>query len=318
MSSERVLLIAGGGTLGTYAAKELLLKGCRVDIICLEDKISDNENLRFFKERADLPYMEKFLEGNKYDGIVNFIHYPDPEIYPPVHELLIKSAGHLIVVSSYRVYADEQHPITEDSPMLLDVVKDKEFLETEKYALSKAKLEKYLRSSCQGQNWTIVRPVISFSKRRFDLVTYSGQDIINLTNNGETVLLPIEAKNVTAGLDWAGNTGKLIANLLFKKNTFGEAYTVSSAQNLTWGEIAQVYTDLLGTRFEWLEMPEFRKATASFHRELCDDGLVYDRLFDRRIDNSKILRATGLTKEDFLPMRKGLEIELSRLKKEGR
>jgi len=27
------------------------------------------------------------------------------------------------------------------------------------------------------------------------------------------------AKNLTAALDWAGNSGKLIANLLFKKET---------------------------------------------------------------------------------------------------
>ena len=57
--NKRVLLIAGGGTLGTYVTQELLSKGAYVDVICLEDKTSDNENLRFFKESATLEYLKK-------------------------------------------------------------------------------------------------------------------------------------------------------------------------------------------------------------------------------------------------------------------
>ena len=46
---KNVLLIAGGGTLGTYTAEELLRQGHQVDIICLEERISDNGNLRFYQ-----------------------------------------------------------------------------------------------------------------------------------------------------------------------------------------------------------------------------------------------------------------------------
>ena len=72
---KKVLLIAGGGTLGRYTAKELLSKDCEVDVICLEDNISDNSNLRYYKANADLKYLTEFLKDNYYDGIVNFIHY---------------------------------------------------------------------------------------------------------------------------------------------------------------------------------------------------------------------------------------------------
>ena len=44
------------------------------------------------------------------------------------------------------------------------------FLEKEDYALSKAKAEYYLRNESETSNWTAVRPVISFSKYRFDIV----------------------------------------------------------------------------------------------------------------------------------------------------
>jgi len=311
-TKQKVLLIGGGGTLGTYTAKELLRLGHKVDIICLEDKASDNENLAFYKGEASLEYLEGFLKNKTYDGIVNFIHYPNVEEYPPIHSLLISHTNHLIILSSYRVYADEQHPVTETAPMLLDVSTDKDFIETEKYAISKAKLEKYLNKECKGQNWTIVRPVISFSKLRFDLVTYFGHDLLTKIKNGETIPLPTNAKNLAAGLDWAGNSGKLIANLLFKEECFGEAYTVSSGQNLTWGEVAKLYAELLEAKIEWVSLEEYLKATNNFNYY----ALLYDRLFDRQIDNSKILKATGLNKNDFLSVKEGLRIEIDKIEQE--
>lgn len=312
MINKSVLLIGGGGTLGTYTAKELLRLGCSVDIICLEDKVSDDEKLKFYKGNANLEFLQDFLKVKHYDGIVNFIHYPDVSVYPPVHKLLISHTDHLIVLSSYRVYADLQHPITEDAPMLLDVSEDKKFLEEETYALSKAKLERFLNTECKGENWTAVRPVISFSKYRFDLVTYYGHALMERIKSGEIIPLPEQAKNLTAGLDWAGNSGKLIANLLFKKECFGEAYTVSSAQNLTWGEVTDLYSELMGARFCWVTLPEYLKATDNFNYY----ALMYDRLFDRLVDNSKILKATGLENKDFTSIQEGIKIEYELYKKE--
>lgn len=308
---KTVLLIGGAGTLGNYVTKELLDFGCKVDVICLEDMQSSNENLFYYKTKASLEVLEEFLADKHYDGIVNFIHYENIEAYPPVHKLLISHTEHLIVLSSYRVYADEQHPITEYAPMLLDVSKDEDFIKTEKYAISKAKLEKYLNSECKGEKWTIVRPVISFSKKRFDLVTHYQHSVLTKTQNGEILPLPIDAKNLTAGLDWAGNSGKLIANLLFKEQTYGEAYTVSSGQNLTWEQVAEIYAELIGAKFKWVSLDEYLKENP--HYDVYP--LIYDRLFNRFIDNSKILNVTGLKKEDFKTIKEGLEIELALLKK---
>lgn len=308
MENRKVLLIAGGGTLGRYTAKELLSKDCEVDVICLEDYISDNPKLRYYKANADLNFLTEFLKDKYYDGIVNFIHYTSVDDYKPVHKLLCSKTDQLIFLSSYRVYADLQHPITETAPMLADVVKDdEEFLKTENYALPKAICEKFLREESGTKNWTVVRPVISFSDKRFDLVTVSGHEIIDAAKSGKTILLPETAKNLTAGLDWAGNSGKLIANLLFKKECFGEAYTVSSGQNLTWGEVADIYTRLTGVKFRWAETEEY---VSTGHGGYI---LIYDRLYDRKIDNTKILKATGLKKGDFTSVEEGIKIELKNL-----
>lgn len=304
---KKVLLIAGGGTLGTYTAKELLNKGCAVDVICLEDYTSNNPKLCYHKAKADLNYLTEFLKDKYYDGIVNFIHYYVPEMYKPVHKLLTSKTDQLIFLSSYRVYAESKQPLTEEAPFLADIVEDEEFLKSEDYAVPKAICEKFLREESGTENWTVVRPVISFSDKRFDLVTVSGHEIIDAARSGKTVILPEAAKNLTAGLDWAGNSGKLIANLLFKKECLGEAYTVSSGQNLTWGEVADIYTRLTGVNFRWADTEEY---VSTGHG---GNGLFYDRLYDRAVDNTKILKATGFKNEDFTSIEDGIKIELNNI-----
>lgn len=308
---KKVLLIAGGGTLGNYTAKELLRLGAKVDVICPEDKVSDHENLRFFKTLATDEFLIDLFKKEHYNGIVNFIHYPDVEKYPPMHKLLTDNTDHLIFLSSYRVYADLEHPITENAPMLLDTMDDPEFLAKETYALSKAKAEKYIRSQKDIKNWTIIRPVISFSDKRFDIVTINEHFVPEYTKAGKTMYLPEIARNLISSLDWAGNTGKIIANILFKEEALGEAYTISSAQNLTWGEVAELYTELIGTKFEWIDTEEWLSHPKYVHNDRW--AAVYDRFYDRETDNSKVMKLTGLKKEDFTSIKEGLEIELKKI-----
>lgn len=305
--NKNVLLIGGGGTLGTEIAEELLKLGCYVDIICPEGKSSDNDRLCFHRAYVSEALLRSLFEKKHYHGIVNLIHYRNVEAYKPIHRLLTDHTDHLIFLSSYRIYADQEHPVTESSPWLLDVSDDEDFLQNEGYALAKAKGELFLRES-GTRNWTIVRPVISFSQYRFDLVTRSNREVIEKTEKGEVVSLPAQARHLTAGLDWAGNSGKLIARLLFKTEALGQAYTVSSAQNLTWEEVAALYTKLIGARFEWVDTERYCKENVTDDRHRW--RLFYDRFFDRRIDNSKILAATGLKPQDFTPIEEGLRIEL--------
>ena len=73
--SKTVLLIGGGGTLGTYTAKELLRLGAKVEILCPEEKISDHERLCFHRGLGTKEVLQSLFDKTHYDGIVNFIHY---------------------------------------------------------------------------------------------------------------------------------------------------------------------------------------------------------------------------------------------------
>lgn len=310
-SNKRVLLIAGGGTLGTYVSEELLRLGAFVEVICPEEKTSNNERLLFHQSLATEELLSDLFSKKHYDGIVNFIHYSKVEDYKKIHPLLISNTDHLIFLSSYRVYADEQHPITEDAPRLADVLTDREFFENEDYALPKARCEDYLRRECAGEPWTIVRPVISFSDKRLDLLLYSGKDVLNYASQDKEMLMPNFVKNYSAGIDWAGNSGKLIANLLFKSDAIGEAFTVYSGHGLTWAEVAEKYSKLTGVKIRWCSEQEYVSNTPKIIKNPW--MWKYDRRFNRDIDCSKILRVTGLSKEDFASVEEGIRRELEKI-----
>lgn len=309
--NKRVLLIAGGGTLGTYVSRELLRLGASVEIICPEEKFSDHERLSFHQSLATEELLQSLFAKKHYDGIVNFIHYKNPEDYKAIHPLLITNTDHLIFLSSYRVYADEQHPITETAPRLTEVITDSTFLENETYSVPKSKCEDFLREECAGQPWTIVRPVISFSERRLDMLMYSKHRILDAADAAEELLLPALAKDLVAGLDWAGNSGKLIAHLLFKPNAISETFSVYSGHGMTWGEVGELYQKYTGVKLRWCGEEEY----LAFHRDLWEHrGLMWawkhDRRYNRDVDCSKILRVTGLGKADFASVEEGLVHEL--------
>ena len=309
---KHMLLIAGGGTLGSYATRELLENGCRVDVICLEEHTSEDPRLRYYIQRITEETLPTFLEGRHYDGIINFIHYKDHRAFIRAYPVLMAHTDHLVFLSSYRTYANEQHPITESAPRLLDVVKDPAFLEKEDYALPKARCEDFLRNECAGQNWTIVRPVISFSSLRLDFFMYSKHILPERAKAGEPVIMPELAKNLTAGLDWAGNSGKLIARLLLNEDTIGKTYTISSGWNLTWEQVGEIYTELTGVEIRWESEEAFLKEiNTERYSTYC--GYYYDRRFDRAVDATAVLEAAGLTREQLTPIREGLRIELENL-----
>ena len=313
-SDKRVLLIAGGGTLGTYLSQELLRLGATVEVICPEEKVSDNERLIFHQSLATEELLKDLFAKKHYHGIVNFIHYKEVEDYQKIHPLLIENTDHLIFLSSYRVYADEQHPITETAPRLLDVVTDRHFIENEKYAVPKAKCEDYLRGERAGEPWTIIRPVISSSDRRLDLLMYSANRVPEAAVSGKELLLPEMVRNFTAGFDWAGNSCKLIAHLLFKKETIGETYSIYSGHGMTWGEVAAVYQKLTNVKIRWCSEEEYLAANPEL---TTNPGLAWawkhDRRYNRDVDCSKVLKATGLTADDFTSIEEGLSIELRKL-----
>ncbi|OGV67649.1 MAG: hypothetical protein A3K19_14710 [Lentisphaerae bacterium RIFOXYB12_FULL_65_16] len=285
--------------------------GYEVRVVSMDQVVSDNPRISYVKADAkNTEYLKELLK-EKFDVIVDFMIYSTAE-FKEKHAILLQNTAHYIFLSSYRVY-DGGVPVTENTPRLLDVSKDKDFLATEDYALYKAREEDILQNS-EYDNWTIVRPAITYSKFRFQLVTLEAPVVVARALKGLPVVLPKEALSVQATMSWAGDVAKMFSRLISNSAAYRECFTLATAEHHTWGEIAEYYKEIIGLKYVGVDTEDYLKLWGSAAGARYQ--LAYDRLFHRVVDNSKILRVTGLNQADFMPLCRGLEKELCALPKD--
>lgn len=311
--TKKAFVIGGTGAMGRYLIPELRRMGWMVDVLSKDDRKSDDPQLHYYVGNAKDPEtVSKFLE-NGYDAIVDFMMY-HTDRFAQWHEMLLSAAKHYIYLSSYRIYANEEHPVRETSPRLLEAAQDAEFLASDDYSLYKARGEDILKRS-RFQNWTAIRPAITYSSRRFQLVTLEMPLTVGRALMGQKVVLPAAARDVQATMSWAGDVARMIAGLLLREDAFGETFSVCTAEHRTWGEIAEYYHRLLGLEAVWVSTEDFMRAIDGEIGNYWQ--LVYDRLFDRVMDNSKILHFLGWKQSDLMPLYDGLNLELSQLPRDN-
>lgn len=308
---SKFLILGGTGALGTYLVEELLHRGHTVHVVSLDDKASDDPRLVYFKGNAyDNDYLAGLLK-NGYDGMVDYMIYTQSEQFAARMPLLLENLKHYIFLSTYRIYADSKTPITEESDRLMDVSADEAFLKSNDYAIYKAEEEDLLQHS-NYRNWTVIRPSITFSKRRFQLVTLEAEILIPRIRAGKTVVLPESAMEVQSTMTWSGDSAKMVASLLLNKSAFGERYTIATAEHQSWRQVAEYYKEIAGMKYITVDTETFLQiwALGGTHARY---QLVYDRLFERAVDNRKILKISGLKQEELMPLKEGLRREYEAL-----
>ncbi len=311
MLGKKILVLGGTGAMGIYTVPELLKKGYEVDVVTLDSVESDNEALSYITgDGKNLTFLKKLL-CNKYNGIIDFLTYGTAE-FKERYELLLSSTEHYIFLSSYRVYANEQIPITESAPRMLDVSNDKEYLSTEDYSLYKARAEDILFAS-NFNNWTIVRPAITYSKYRYQFMNMEADLFLPRVFAGKKIIVPEQALDIQCTLSWGGDMAKLFANLIFKKDAMGEAFNLSTAEHNSWRTIAEYYNELIGLEYVAVDKEDYMGLFE--YNKYNRYQLEYDRMFERVMDNSKILKVTGLKQSDFMTVKEGLKMELEALPK---
>ncbi|MBQ8387608.1 MAG: NAD-dependent epimerase/dehydratase family protein [Clostridia bacterium] len=316
---NKVLVLGATGAMGKYLVPYLLEMGYAVDAVAMDKFALGHKNLRAFA--MSLPEdnddaIEELLK-NEYSAIVDFLIYHKTENFSRRIDKFLNNTDHYIYLSSYRTYANEEHPIKETSPLLLDVLSPEEIAKNPgDYSLYKAEGERVLRALGK-KNWSIIRPAITYSVGRYQLVTCEANVVYTRAMAGKAVLLPEEAMGVQATMSWAGDIARMIARMILNPAAYGETYTVSTAEHNEWKTVAEYYGKLIGMKYQTIPTEDFIGIMANPARE---NGLIgarwqlcYDRLFDRIIDNSKILNVTGMKQSELMPLYDGLKLVLSEL-----
>ena len=308
---KKVLVMGGTGVMGAHLVPELLKMGFQVDVVSLDNKESIDLNLRYFQ--CDIKNTDnlKNLLKNDYNAIVDFMIYGTAE-FAAKCDLFLDHTDQYIYLSSYRVYADAKGPITETSPRLLDVSTDAHYLASDDYSLHKARGEDRLVASGKT-NWTIVRPTITYSNQRIQLTCLEGNTVINRSRQGKPVVVPKDAMTAQTTMTWGGDVAKMISRLVLNKSAFGEAYTTATAEHHSWEEIADYYKKLIGLKYVAVDLDDFLSIQSDEPYDNYRWKVIYDRVYDRMIDNSKILNITGMKQSELKPLYDGLKTELANL-----
>ena len=304
---KRVLVIGGTGIMGIYLCPQLALSGYEVDAITVETRKPCKDVNYIVCDGLNDGAISAVLKRG-YDAVIDFMWYT-ADIFSARMDMLLSSCKHYFVASSYRVYADSMGaPLTEQSPRLYEVLTDPKFFETANYAREKSLIENMLRASSY-KNWTVLRPTIVYSIDNYPLVCYNRKTVLTRAKQGKKLILPREAMDKSTTMIWAGDVARMITGLLFNEKAMREIYTVGTKETLTWGELYEFYSEKIGLQAEFIPTDEFLEKV--FTDKINHWLITTDRLYDRAVDNSKILRDSGLSDADLISVRDGLSLVLS-------
>lgn len=306
---KKVLVLGSSGAMGQYLVPFLSEMGYAVDAVSLDEEAISCKNVRTIKANVFEDGVLEELLKNHYDGVVDFMNYGGDSFYH-VYKKFLDNTDHYIFLSSCRIYANEETPIKETSPRLLDVTTDPALRASDDYCIYKAKSENLLMFS-EYKNWTIVRPATTYSKMRYQLVTLEAPFNVGRAFAGKKVVLPIQAKDKPATLSWAGDVAEMIAKLLFNPLAYREAFNVSTHESRKWSEIAEYYNDICGLEAVWVDKEDYLNIIKPGIPSYVRWQLEYARLFDRITDNTKVLNATGMKREKLMPLYDGLKKEIA-------
>lgn len=229
------------------------------------------------------------LLRESWDAIVDFMVYNTDEFRVRVSQLL-KATKQYIFISSARVYGptnSSDELINEETPRLLDMIKDEEYLNTDEYALSKARQENILHEAgCN--NWTIIRPYITFSETRLQLGVLEKEDWLWRAINGYSIVFSKDIASHYTTLTYGYDVSRGIAGLIGLPAALGEVYHITTDEAYKWEEILEVYLHVLDKYLGHRPEVVMTDKCLNLRFPAMQFQVKYCRLFDRRFDNSKI------------------------------
>lgn len=282
----RVLLLGGTGAIGQYLQKILDKNNIPVTVTT-RTQMSDKGNICYVTGNAhNTAFITKLCELH-WDVIVDFMSYKTETFRSRVN-LLLNSTNQYFYISSARVYADVEHPIKESSPRLLDVTTDEEYLETDEYALTKARQENILKESGR-HNYTIIRPYITYGDYRLQLGVLEKEEWLYRALHGRTVLFSKDISERVTTLTNGYDVAYCIYRLIGNKAALGEIFHITSEQQLLWNDVIQIYKEqfkkLTGNELK-IKLVDLNTFLNCRRKELRHQ-VIYDRLYNRDFDTTK-------------------------------
>lgn len=289
-----ILILGGTGVMGHYLCQILADAGHSIFVTSRSDRKNGNGVTYIRGNAHDKSFIEVLLQEKRWDVIVDFMKYSTEE-FAGRASMMLDSAKQYIYLSSARVYADSQTAITEDSPLLIDVCQDKEYLATDEYALKKSRQEQILMNS-KKNNWTIVRPYVTFGENRLQLSALEKEYWLYRALKGRTIVFSKDLAEKMTVITYGHDVANTIATIIKERDlVLEQVFNITTNETHTWEEILETYLNVLEqhlkVRPKVLILPKWEPFMGGNKYQVkCD------RLYNRYFDNSKISNFTDTTK----------------------
>lgn len=281
-----VLILGGTGAMGVPLTK-ILSNDNHVFITTRKDKESI-KNITYLKGNArNKDFLDTILCLRKWDAIIDFMVRPYDELekFLPA---LTSNTKQYIFISSARVYAQCDDYISEESPRLLNVCTDEEYLKTNEYALAKAREEDLLFN--RYKNFTIVRPSITYNNYRLQLGVFEKEEWLYRALHGRTIVFSEDIGSKLTTNTSGDDVAKGIAALIGKEDATGQAFHITQPIALTWNEILDIYVQALQKYLKRNVNVLKTNKTTVYNFPGRKYQIIYCRYFNRKFNTTKINR----------------------------
>lgn len=309
----KILLLGGTGAIGTHLVDVLEKRGDEVFVTSRKDR-ENRKNVTFLTGNAkNTSFINPILKNNFWDAIVDFMTYGSEEFNQQV-DYLLSATKQYVFLSSSRVYENSDKLINEESPRLLDVSNDEVFIETDDYALYKARQEDILLKHPLNNKCLIIRPYITYSEFRLPLGILEKENWLYRALQGRSIVFSKDVYSKLTTLTYGLDVSNVIVQLIGKSKANGLKINIVSSKSEKWSDVLELYLEELGRilrkppKFILIEeTPTAISLGFSFKIKYIIKSILlslnifrgkndivpnyqlkYDRLFNRTFDNSKI------------------------------
>lgn len=299
----KILILGGTGAIGKALVTELSHNKDNSVYVTSRIQRESFDNVTYIQGNAQEDSFLETLLKSHYGAIIDFMVYKT-EKFKSRYQSFLKATEQYIFISSARVYAPSDKPITENSPRLLDVCTDQEYLQTDEYALAKAREEDILLRSGYN-NYTIVRPGLTYNDNRFQLAIWEKEEWLYRALRGHKIVFPKALEDIITTHNYGGDVSGAIARLIDNPKAIGETVHIAGAKPETWGRILSIYQEAIekktGQEIKVYYTDDLDELSAHFNRIY---QTKYARGISRRYNNSKLESIIG--KLDFCNPQEGL------------
>ena len=299
---KNILVLGGTGAMGVPLVKKLSEAGNYVYVTTRKNITSANQHITYIQGNAKkYDFLEKLLFQQHWNAIVDFMVWG--EDFEKVVSLFLSKTDQYVFLSSARVYAQTENPITENTPRLLDICDDKEYLKTNEYALAKAREEDILKRSVFN-NYTIIRPSITYNDYRLQLGVFEKEAWLYRALKGRSIVFSKDIADKLTTMTWGEDVATCIVSVVGNENAFGQTFHTTVSESLRWSNVLDIYRRVLEKHLGRKVKVVMTEKSTKFKFPASKYQIIYCRYFNRTFDNSKIGKFTDVTK--FSALEEGL------------